>query len=169
LLSTGQLNLFEHINPAPVAIVPETLPIDERTSSSGTTGESFAPGVCVKIVKAGVPFQHLNGQKGIVVGSMADDAISVQVEGIAVALMFRPEALEQWTQIGEYTAASAEAESVVLFRVGDRVECHVAFIGDVGIVRKIGAHCGVTTAWVDYGKGKPLYPCSLEHLTQADE
>jgi hypothetical protein len=168
LLSTGQLNLFEQINPASLAIVPETLPLDDHIVSDCTTDESFAPGICVKIVKAGAPFQHLNGQKGIVMGGRAD-AISVQVEGIAVTLMFRPEALEQWTQMGEYAAASTEAESVVLFRVGDRVECHVAFIGYLGIVRKIGTHCGVTTAWVDYGQGKPLYPCSLEHLTQNDE
>jgi ribosomal protein L21E len=167
LLSTGQLNLFEHINPAPLAIAPEILP-DEQISHNCTAVEDFAPGICVKIVNAGAPFQHLNGQKGIVMGFMAD-AISVQVEGIAVTLMFRPEALEKWTQMGEYTAASTEAESVVLFRVGDLVECHVAFIGHVGIVRKIGTHCDVTTAWVDYGKGKPLYPCSLEHLTQIDE
>jgi hypothetical protein len=167
LLSTGQLNLFEHNNPIPLAIVPETLPLDERASDR-TAGESFTPGICVKIVNAGAPFQHLNGQKGIVMGFMVD-AISVQVEGIAVTLMFRPEALEKWTQMGEYTAASTEAESVVLFRAGDRVECHVAFIGHVGIVRKIGTHCGVTTAWVDYGRGKPLYPCALEHLTHTDE
>ena len=167
MLSTGQLNLFEHINPAPLAIVPEILPLDERASDR-TAGDSFAPGLCVKIVQAGEPFQHLNGQKGIVMGFMAD-AVAVSVEGIAVPLMFRPEALEKWTQMGEYTAASLEAESVVLFRVGDRVECHVAFVGHVGIVRKIGTHCGITTAWVDYGKGKPLYPCSLEHLIQIDE
>jgi hypothetical protein len=168
LLSTGQLNLFEQIDPNPLAIAPETGPLEERIISNCTAGESFAPGICVKIVKAGAPFQHLNGQKGIVRGFMAD-AIAIQVEGIAVTLMFRPEALEKWTQIGEYTAAGTEAESVTLFRVGDRVECHAAFIGHVGIVRKIGTHCGATTAWVEYGKGKPLYPCSLEHLTQTDE
>jgi hypothetical protein len=167
LLSTGQLNLFEHTNSTPLAIVPETLPLDERVSDL-TAGDRFALGICVKIVQAGAPFQYLNGQKAIVIGFMAD-AVAVQVEGIAVPLMFRSEALEPWTQMGEYAAANIEAESVVLFRVGDRVECHVAFIGHVGTVSKIGMHCGVTTAWLDYGKGKPLYPCSLEYLTQINE
>jgi hypothetical protein len=142
LSTDGQLNLFEQINPAPSAIAPETLSVD-------------------------YPFQHLNGHEGVIVGLMPD-AISVRVEGIAVALMFRPEALEKWTPIGEYTAASAEAEAVVLFREGDRVECHTAFIGHIGTVSRVGMHCGVPVAWVNYGKGKPLYPCSLEQLTQVD-
>jgi hypothetical protein len=161
LTSTGQLNLFEHINAAPLALAPETPALDD-----GPRG-CFAVGDHIQITKTGTPFEHLNGHKGIVVGLMPD-AVSVQVEGIAVALMFRSEALEKWTPIHNYTSTCAETESVVLFRIGDRVEGHVAFLGQVGIVRKIGTHCTMTVAWVDYGNGKPLYPCSLEHLTHSE-
>jgi hypothetical protein len=161
LTSTGQLNLFEQINAAPSGLAPETPALDD-----GSRG-CFAVGDRIQITKTGAPFEHLNGQKGIVVGLMPD-AVSVQVEGIAVALMFRSEAIEKWTPIHNYTSTSAETESVVLFRIGDRVEGHAAFLGQVGIVRKIGTHCTITVAWVDYGNGKPLYPCSLEHLTHSE-
>lgn len=53
------------------------------------------------------------------------------------------------------------------FAVGDRVECDAAFIGQVGTVQRIGTHCAVSVVWVDYGGGKPLYPCALEHLSHA--
>lgn len=161
MTSTGQLNLFEQINAAPSALAPETPVLDH-----GLKGH-FAVGDRIQITRTGAPFEHLNGQKGIVVGLM-QDAVSVEVEGIAVALMLRSEALEKWTPIHNYTSASAETESVVLFRIGDRVECHIAFLGQVGIVRKIGTHCTMAVAWVDYGNGKPLYPCSLEHLTHSE-
>lgn len=161
LTNTGQLNLFEQMNAAPAALAPETPALDDCPRGH------FAVGDRIQITRTGAPFEHLNGQKGIVVGLMAD-AVSVQVEGIAIALMFRSEAIEKWTPIHHYTSTSAEAESVVLFRIGDRVECHVAFLGQVGVVRKIGTHCTMTVAWVDYGNGKPLYPCSLEHLTHSE-
>jgi ribosomal protein L21E len=161
LTSTGQLNLFEQINAAPSALAPETPALDDCPRGR------FAVGDCIQIAKTGAPFEHLNGQKGIVVGLMAD-AVSVQVEGIAVALIFRREALEKWTPIHNYTSTSAETESVILFRVGDRVEGHVAFLGQVGIVKKVGMHCAMSVAWVDYGNEKPLYPCALEHLTHSE-
>jgi hypothetical protein len=161
LTDTGQLNLFDPINPISEAIAPTFPPFDDGIESG------FAVGDRIQIVKAGPPLHNMNGQKGEVVGLMPD-AVSVQVEGVAVALMFRPEALQKWTPIAEYAAARDEAESVVLFRVGDRVECDAAFAGQVGTVQRIGTHCAVTVAWVDYGEGKPLYPCALEHLSRAD-
>ena len=161
MTSTGQLNLFEQMNAAPSELAPETPALDDCPRGH------FAVGDHIQITKTGAPFEHLNGQKGIVAGLMAD-AVSVQVEGIAVALMFRSEALEKWTPIHSYTSTSAETESVVLFRLGDRVECHAAFLGQVGIVKKIGTHCTMTVAWVDYGNGKPLYPCPLEHLIHSE-
>jgi hypothetical protein len=161
LTNTGQLNLFD-----PTTTISEAIDLTPPPLDEGTHG-GFAVGDRIQIIKAGPPFQHMNGQKGEVVG-LITDAVSVQVEGVAVSLIFRPEALEKWTPINEYTAAREEAESVVLFRVGDRVECDAAFIGQVGTVQKIGTHCAVSVVWVDYGGGKPLYPCALEHLSHAE-
>jgi hypothetical protein len=160
LKNTEQLNLFEQPSPVPQSI-DSAQPLDKNFDNG------FAIGDRIQIVKAGNPFQHMNGQKGKVV-ALTPDAVSVQVEGVAVALMFRPEALEKWTLVSGYMSATAEAESVILFRVGDRVECHFAFIGKIGIVQSIARHCAATVAWVDYGNGKPLYPSSLEQLTLAE-
>jgi ribosomal protein L21E len=162
LTNAGQLNLFDPISPIPQAIEPSPPSINSYAV------RGFEVGDRVQIINAGSPFQHMNGQKGDVVG-LKPDMVSVQVEGVAVSLMFRPEALEKWTPVSEYTTANDEAESVVLFRVGDRVECDSAFVGQVGTVQRIGTHCAVTVAWVDYGGGKPLYPCSLENLIQSDK
>jgi ribosomal protein L21E len=153
-MDAGQLNLFDPIDPTPQPLVD--------CAVSG-----FEVGDRIQIISAGTPLQHMNGQKGEVIGLMPD-AVSVQVEGVAVALMFRPEALERRSPVSEYTTARDEAEAVVLFRVGDRVECHSAFVGQVGTVRRIGMHCAVTVAWVDYGERKPLYPSSLEYLSRAE-
>jgi hypothetical protein len=161
--NNSQLNIFEQI-PQPVK---DTTPDLNHSMLDAFSSSGLTVGDRIHIIRAGPPFEHMNGQKGEVTELKAD-AVFVQVEGIAVALMFRREALEKWTAISEYTTAREEAESVVLFRVGDRVECDSAFMGQVGTVRKIGTHCAVTVAWVDYGAGKPLYPSPLEHLSQAE-
>jgi hypothetical protein len=160
LMDVDQLNLFDSINSISEAIAPISSTIVDCAPSGFAVGDRIQ-------INAGPPLQHMNGQTGEVVGLMPD-AVSVQVEGVAVALMFRPEALEKWTPISEYTTASDEADAVVLFRVGDRVECDSAFVGQVGTVQRIGMHCAVSVAWVDYGEGKPLYPSPLEHLSRSD-
>lgn len=160
MTNTEQLSIFDQPLPFPQTIVCNQ-PENEVADSS------FALGDRIQIVNAGPPLQHLNGQKGKVIG-LTPDVVSVQVEGIAVAMMFCPEALVKWTSISEYTISSDEAESVFLFRVGDHVECDSAFLGQVGTVRKLGVHCATAVAWVDYGEGKPLYPSPLEHLSRAE-
>ncbi|WP_404785598.1 hypothetical protein [Altericista sp. CCNU0014] len=61
------------------------------------------------------------------------------------------------------------AESVVLFRAGDRAKCDSVFVGQIGTVRGIGMHCAATVAWVDYGCGKPLYPSAMEGLRPIED
>ena len=156
-MNTEQLDLFGHPSP-PQSAISAVQPLEE------SLGSGFIIGDRIQIVKAGPPFENRNGQKGKVVG-LAPDAVSVQIEGVAVALIFRPEALELWAPINDYIVARAEVESVILLRVGDHVECDLAFVGQIGTIQKIGMHCGVTVAWVQYGNDKPLYPCSLERLT----
>lgn len=155
----SQLNLFEQPTPTLSDITDQPIILDNQDTGLFNVGDR------IQIVKAGSPLQHLNGQKGHVV-SLVSGNVSVQVEGIAVVLMFAPDALEKWTPISEYTSAREAAEAVELFRVGDRVECHFAFIGQVGTVQSIGKHCATTVAWVAYGEGKPSYPCALEYLSR---
>jgi ribosomal protein L21E len=160
LMNSEQLDLFGQPNPPQSATTPvEPL---EKCLESG-----FSVGDRIQIVKAGPPFENRNGQKGKVIG-LAPDAVSVQIEGVAVTLIFRPEALEHWAPINDYIGARTEVEPVILLRVGDLVECDLAFVGQIGTIQKIGMHCGITVAWVQYGNGKPLYPCSLERLTPAE-
>jgi hypothetical protein len=159
LSNPSQLNLFDQPSPvlSDIAVKPATL--DNQDAGLFKVGDR------IQIIKAGAPLQHLNGQKGHIVSCVAGN-VGVQVEGVAVVLMFPCEALESWTPISEYTRAREAAETVELFRVGDRVECHLAFIGHVGTVQRIGMHCTITVAWVEYGEGKPLYPCALEYLSR---
>jgi hypothetical protein len=82
--------------------------------------------------------------------------------------MFRVEALERWSSISDFTTTREAAESVCLVSVGDRVECEGAYVGRIGTVRRVGVRCGGIIAWVDYGKGVPLYPCPVERLLLAE-
>ena len=157
--NTSQLNLFEQPNPSLSDIAAKPIILDNQDTGLFKVGDR------IQIIKASSPLQRLNRQKGHVV-SLVSGNVSVQVESIAVVLMFPPDALEKWTPISEYTSAREAAEAVELFRVGDRVECHLAFIGQVGTVQSIERHCATTVAWVAYGEGKPLYPCALEHLSR---
>jgi hypothetical protein len=160
LSNAPQLNLFDRSNPDPLP-APS---IDPASESDLTHG--FVVGDRIQIVNAGSPLEHLNGRRGEIVG-LRSDVISVRVESIAVTLAFRPEALEKWTTIREYSTAGEEAETVEIVRVGDRVECSCAFIGRIGTVRKLGMHLAVRIAWVDYGAYRPWYPVALENLNLA--
>jgi ribosomal protein L21E len=160
LMNTEQLDLFGQPNPTSSTASP-VQPLQECLDCGFTIGDR------IQIVKAGPPFENRNGQTGKVVG-LGPDAVSVQLEGVAIALIFRPEALKQWAPINDQIGTRAETESVILLRVGERVECDLAFVGQIGTIQKIGMHCGVTVAWIQYADGKPLYPCSLERLTPAE-
>ncbi len=157
---TSQLNLFEQPNLDLSDLASKPPPLDNQEAGLFKVGDR------IQIIKAGSPLQYLNGQKGNVV-SLVSNGVAVQVESVAVVLMFPPEALEKWNPISDYTSAREAAEAIELFRVGDLVECHSAFLGQVGTVQSIGMHCAITVAWVKYGEGKPLYPCALEHLSPA--
>ena len=97
--NTSQLNLFEQPNPCPVRHRLQALGCQTNRMSVG-----LGWAIASKITNAGSPLQHLNGQKGSVV-SLVSGNVAVQVEGVAVVLMFPSEALEQWTPISEYTSA----------------------------------------------------------------
>jgi hypothetical protein len=150
-MNTAQLSIFEQ--PPPLEPVP----------SITIEGEIFALGDRIQIAQIGPPLEYLNGQKGEII-HLRPGLASVKVEGIATEIVLRVEALERWTPISEFTAVREDAESVGIFCLGDLVECEGAYIGRVGTVRRIGVHCGVRVAWVDYGEGVPPYPCSVERL-----
>jgi hypothetical protein len=154
-MNTAQLSIFDRPTPLE-SVFPATV-----------EGEIFALGDRIQITQIGPPLEYLNGQKGEII-HLRPGLASVKVEGIATAIVLRVEALERWTSISEFTAVREEAESVGIFCLGDRVECEGAYIGRVGTVRRIGVRCGVMVAWVDYGKGVPPYPCSVERLLLAE-
>jgi hypothetical protein len=153
-MKNAQLNLFDP--PQTPVSAPVTPPTD-RTSP----GESYAPGVRVHIIQAGPPIEHLNGRLGEVV-SVRQGLTSVQVEGIAAAMLLRVEAIERYSEITQYLD-----EEAPWIEVGSSVECDYAFNAKIGVVRRIEIYCGGMVAWVDFGSGKPLYPAGMESLSLA--
>ncbi len=113
-------------------------------------------------MQSGPPLEHLNGRMGEIVSVMPGFA-SVKIEGIAVAIMLRVEALEKYSEISQYVATREEVTDQIT--VGSVVECDRAFIGRSGVVRRVEPHGKIAIAWVDYGKGQPLYPALLESLS----
>jgi hypothetical protein len=156
-MNSAQLSIFDR----PLSLEAQPL------APSSIEGAIFVPGDRIQIARVGPPLEHLNGQKGEII-SLLPGAASVQVEGIATAIVLRVEALERWSPIGEFTAVREEAESVSIFCLGDRVECEGAYGGRVGTVRRVGVQWGVMVAWIDFGKDVPLYPCPVERLSLAD-
>jgi hypothetical protein len=165
-METAQLNLFDQpppVSPALAKAPDHAEAMGDRIppASSFSPNECYAPGDRVRITQAGPPIQYLNGRLGAVV-SVSPGLALVQVEGIAVAMLLRVEAIEKYTEISQFMDDEAPA-----IEVGSAVECDYAFVGKVGVVRRIEMYCGGMVAWVDFGSGKPLYPAGMESLSLA--
>jgi hypothetical protein len=163
-MKTAQLSIFDQ--PPPVSLALAKAPdnaeaMGDRTPPAPSPRESFSPGDRIRITEAGSPIQYLNGRLGEVV-SVRQGLASVQVEGLAVAMLLRVEAIETYSEITPYLD-----EEAPLIEVGCSVECDDAFIGKVGVVRRIERYCGALMGWVDYGPGVPLYPAAVERLSLA--
>lgn len=154
-MNTAQLSIFDR--PPPLEPAP----------SATVEGEIFALGDRIQITQIGPPLEYLNGQKGEII-HLWPGLASVKVEGIATAIVLQVEALELWSPIDDFTTSREAAELVCLAGTGDRVECEGAYVGRIGTVRRVGVQCGGMVAWVDYGEGVPLYPCSVERLSLAE-
>jgi hypothetical protein len=166
-METAQLSIFDQplppVSSASANALENAEAIGDRTppAPSLSPSESFTPGFRVRITEAGPPIEHLNGRMGEVV-SVSPGLALVQVEGIAVAMLLRVEAIEKYTEISQFM--DDEAPTI---EVGSAVECDYAFVGKVGVVRRIEMYCGGMVAWVDFGSGKPLYPVGMESLSLA--
>jgi hypothetical protein len=158
-LNTNQLSIFD--TPTPESS-PELL--NQKTICTGTLDKNFAPETRVCITQSSPPLEHLNGRMGTIL-SVTPGFASVQVEGIAVAMMLRVEAIEQYSEISQYIATHEEVTDLII--VGSLVECDRAYLGLSGVVRRVEPYCGVMVAWVDYGDRRPWYPAPLESLNLA--
>jgi hypothetical protein len=161
-VDSSQLNIFD--SPALVghasalAVDPS---VDVASGDRFSPGKSYAPGVRIRIAQAGPPIEHLNGRLGKVV-SIKQGLASVQVEGVAATMLLSVEAIEKYSDITQYLD-----EIIPVISVGSSVESDYAFVGKVGVVRRVEWHCGALVAWVDYGSGKPWYPAAVENLSLA--
>jgi hypothetical protein len=165
-VNTAQLNLFDQSPPvslAPAKALDNAEAMGDRIQPAPrlSVGESFSPGDRVRIAQAGPPLEHLNGRLGEVV-SVSPGLALVQVEGIAVAMLLRVEAIEKYTEISQFLDDEAPA-----IEVGCTVECDHAFVGKTGFLRRIEPYCGALVGWVDYGPGVLLYPAGVESLSLA--
>jgi hypothetical protein len=158
-MNSSQLSIFDQPTGTNLEIADSAI-VDESCFG-------FEVGDRVQILNAGTPLDKYNRQKGEVV-SIKPGLVSVQLEGLNNPIMFRYEALQKWTALSEYIDSCEEADLTNSIAVGNLIMCDYAFIGITGIVRQIGMSLGITVAWVDFGSGKPLYPCLLESLILAE-
>ena len=147
----NQLNLFEQPSPRLVSL-PQVFTVN---------GCDFKVGERVRVAKAVAPLDRLNGRLGQIV-EVTPKFASVQLEGVAVAVMLRVEAIEKVSKINTFVLD----EELQPIEIGSSVSSEEVFLGQVGTVRRIEPYCGAIVAWVDYG-GKPLYPAALESLSLA--
>jgi hypothetical protein len=165
-METAQLSIFDpppQVSPAS-AKAPDHAEVEGDRAPpalSFSPGESYAPGVRVRIAQASSPLEHLNGRLGEII-SVSPGLALVQIEGIAIALMLQVEAIEKYTEVSQFMDDEAP-----LIEVGCTVECDYAFVGKTGVVRRIERYCGALVAWVDYGPGVPLYPAAVDNLSLA--
>ncbi len=147
----NQLNLFEQPSPVLVSV----------TQVFTINGSAFEVGERVRVANAVAPLDRLNGRLGQI-EEITPKFVSVKLEGVAVAVMLRIEAIEKVSKINAFVL-DEESQHI---EVGALVSSEEAFLGQIGTVRKIGSYCGAIVAWVDYD-GKPLYPAALESLSLA--
>lgn len=161
-MDSSQLSIFDQPSPVPVVHAPalgKDPSVGVASDDRFSPGESYAPGVRIRITQAGPPIEHLNGRLGKIV-SVKQGLASVQVEGIAATMLLQVEALDKYSDITQYLD---EIDPVI--SLGSSVESDYAFIGKVGVVRRVESYCGALVAWVDYGSGKPWYPAAVESLS----
>ena len=165
-MNPSQLSIFDQLPPVSLALAkaPENASsIGDHTStaSSFSPSDRFSPGDRIRITQAGPPVEYLNGRLGNVV-SVRQGLASVEVEGVAAAMLLRTEAIERYSEITQYLD-----EEALSIEVGSTVECDYAFVGKIGTVRRIEQYCGALVGWVDYGLGVPLYPAGVDSLCLA--
>jgi hypothetical protein len=169
-METAQLSIFDQPPPVSPALAKapdhaeasgDHIPPAPSSSESFSLGESYAPRVRVRIAQAGPPLEHLNGRFGEII-SISPGLALVRIEGIAIAIMLRVEAIEKYTEVSQFMDDEAP-----LIEVGCTVECDYAFVGKTGVVRRIEPYCGALVGWVDYGPSVPLYPAAVESLSLA--
>jgi hypothetical protein len=154
-MNLTQLDLFDPPQ-STQSIDRSAAPADHASPS-----EIFSPGDRIRIVQAGKPIEHLNGRLGEVL-SVRQGLASVQVEGVATAMLLRTEAIERYNEVSQFMD-----NEVLAVEVGSVVDCDYAFVGKIGTVRRIEVYCGTLVAWVDYGAGVPLYPAGVDSLSLA--
>ena len=146
----NQLNLFEQPSAKSVSL-----------PQPAVSNSAFEVGARVRVVNAGAPLDRLNGRLGKIVSVMEKFA-SVELEGVAVAVMLRFEAIDRVSDLNIFISDEVSQH----IEIGCSVSSEDVFLGKIGTVRKIESYCGAVVAWVDYG-GKPWYPAALESLSLA--